>query len=76
MLGDRNRWAKVGDIIVQKSDGKEHVGCVYEVVADKYGHEKVFIAWADTPLDYMPEYGYSASNIHNLCRMFDIIKSS
>lgn len=72
----RSRYPKVGDIITQKSVGKEHIGCVYEIIADRYGHEKVFIAWAEAPPDYTPEYGYSSANIHNLRRTFDIIKSS
>ena len=76
MLGDRFRYPQVGDIVVQKSHEEEYVGCVYEIVSDKYGHEKIFIAWAESPPDYVPEYGYSAANIHNLRRTFDVIKTS
>ena len=75
MTLDRTRIPKVGDIITQKSDGKEHIGCVCEIVADRYGHEKVFIVWAETPIDYMPKYGYGAGNIYNMRKTFQVIKS-
>jgi len=66
----------MGDIIIQRADGKEYVGCVYNIVADKYGHKKVFIGWAEMPPDYIPEYGYSATNIYNLSSVFKVIKTS
>tara|TARA_A100001515_G_C4483865_1_gene180990 strand:- start:123 stop:347 length:225 start_codon:yes stop_codon:yes gene_type:complete len=72
----QDRYPIVGDLIVQKSDGREYFGCVYNKTKDKYGHETVYIAWSQTPPDYQPEYGYSATNIHNLRKTFDVIKDS
>jgi hypothetical protein len=70
-----DRWPGIGDMIIQKSEGKKYVGIVCRIVADGYGHKKIFINWDKNPPDYYDEYGYSAQNIHNLRRTFDLIKT-
>ena len=73
---DKSRWAEVGDLVIQNSDNTKYVGIVYELVYDKYNHAKVFVKWNnDTPPDYNNDYGYVQSNIHNLRRTFDVVKS-
>ena len=71
----QDRYPIVGDLIVQKSDGREYFGCVYNKTMDKYG-ERVYIVWSEPPPDYQPQHGYSATNIHNLRKTFDVIKDS
>ena len=68
------RWPKIGDLIIQKSDGKIYSGLVYE---DTNGGSTVFIEWGigHIPPDYWPPRGYASMNIHNLTHTFDVIKT-
>lgn len=86
-MGDRSRWADVGDLIIQRPSargwdspedvaarkaGVRWIGIVYEVEGDT----RVWIHWnGNRPPTYNVEHGYLAVNIHNLRSNFDLVKA-
>ena len=70
-----NRWVEIGDLLVQKSDGKKYFGVVSHINCDHHGHASVLIEWATPPPDYIAGFGYARSNIHNLHRTFQVFKA-
>ena len=86
-IGDRSRWADVGDLIIQRPSargwdsleeaaareaGVRWIGVVYKVESDK----RVWIHWSGKrPPTYNPQSGYLAVNIHNLRSNFELVKA-
>tara|TARA_R110000824_G_scaffold56294_1_gene154273 strand:- start:758 stop:964 length:207 start_codon:yes stop_codon:yes gene_type:complete len=67
---------KVGDLLVQKSNGKEHVGLIVKIKAGSSGWPNAFIEWtAESPNDYWYEHGYSCVNISNQHHIFTVIEA-
>jgi len=79
----KSRRPKVGDLVAVVAAGARdekilenpHVGIVYKLNFDKYGHENALIEWENNrcPQDYRPT-GYPGVNIHNLRRKFKIFR--
>jgi len=64
---------KVGDLLIQKVDGQNHVGFIYSLSFPK---ARVFVRWAGkAPNCYNSEYGYSPTNIHNQPHVFSLVKT-
>ena len=68
---------KVGDLLIQKSDDKEHVGLVTQIkVRPGWRSNRVLVEWStDAPSNYHWEYGYSCVNIHNQHHVFQVIEA-
>ena len=74
---ERNqRWPEVGDLLIQKSDGKKHTGLITQIEERPgFGRSGVYVEWAaDSPSDYNSIYGYSCVNIHNQNHIFTLIR--
>jgi hypothetical protein len=69
-------WPEVGDLLIQKSDGKKHTGLITQIQERPgLGRSGVYVEWAAaTPFDYNSIYGYSSLNIHNQNHVFTLIK--
>ena len=69
-------WPEVGDLLIQKSDGKKHTGLITQVEERPgFGRSGVYVEWAAaSPFDYNSIYGYSCVNIHNQNHVFTLIK--
>lgn len=62
---------RIGDLLIQKINGKKHIGLVYQI------HERsAFIKWGGrAPHNYYKEYGYAVTNIHNQHHVFSLVRS-
>ena len=68
---------KVGDLLIQKSNGKEHVGLIIEIEARSgLGSSCVRVEWTgEIPVGYWHEHGYSCLNIGNQSHVFKVIEA-
>ena len=84
-----SRMPRIGDLLITKCreteynarcvcqhSSEKHVGFVREIQRDCYGHQKhVLIEWSSTPpINYLEEYGYNGTNIHNIRSEFTIVR--
>ena len=75
----KERYAEVGDLVIQKGDifGAEepvYFGVVYEVDIIG-GYDSVFMVWTpEEPPGYDDRFGYVRTNIHNGHTQFEVIK--
>jgi len=62
---------KVGDLLIQKVNGREHSGFIYQI------HDRsAFIKWAGkAPHGYYRKYGYAVTNIHNQPHVFSLVRA-
>ena len=69
-------WPEVGDLLIQKSDGKKHTGLITKIEERPgFGRSGVYVEWAaEIPSNYHSSYGYSPLNIHNQNHVFTLIK--
>ena len=81
MRNKKDRWPKVGDLLIHTdgatfNSGEKCQGLIIEVVGDVF-ESRVFVKWADdnAPYDYGDKYGYSAVNIHNDFGAFTLVKA-
>jgi hypothetical protein len=73
----RERWAEVGDLLVQKSNGQNHTGLVTKVCprGNGIGSTSVYVEWSGgAPYGYNRTYGYASINIHNQYHVFTLVK--
>jgi hypothetical protein len=75
-----SRTPQIGDVVIVTSchnSNLQHMGMVYEIHLDKYGHQRnVLIEWSTlSPRDYQPEHGYGGINIHNIRDKFEVIRN-
>jgi hypothetical protein len=74
----KSRHPQIGDMIIETCPDtkKKHVGVVYEIEKDNYGHSNcVLIEWSDElPRGYTLKYGYAGVNIHNIRDRFDVFR--
>ena len=68
---------KVGDLLIQKSNGREHVGLITEIESRRgLGSSRVRVEWTgETPSGYWHEHGYSCLNIGNQHHIFKVIEA-
>ena len=77
-----SRKPVIGDVLFVSSETSDHVhrGVIYDIILDSHGHQSnVHVHWStDAPHQgygyYNPKHGYAGVNIHNLRRVFQIIR--
>jgi len=72
---EASRIVQIGDLLLEQVGNFRYAGIVYKITANKYNHKTAFIKWLKPPNCYRADYGYSAANIHNQRRRFDLVKT-
>jgi len=73
------RLPEVGDLLIQKSDGKKHTGLITKIESRGHGigNTSVLVEWAgESPSGYNWTYGYSSLNIHNQNHVFTLVRGT